>query len=90
MIQGKDYDYRDFLGAFSALDNRIIDTEERIEDTVRSVRRLDRKLKEDTGKGIKDLEGGSTERQVFKGHRDHYRRKFDEKGLKRFLPDFDL
>lgn len=89
MVKGKDYDFKDFLGAFRAFDNRVLDTEERIDEVVQSVRRLDSKLKEDTGKGIVDLEAGPTDRDVFNTHQKHYRERFgQDQDLSRHLPDF--
>lgn len=89
MIKGKDYNFDDFLGAFKAFDNRVLDTEDRIDQVVESVRRLNRKLEEDTGKGIAELETESQDREVFREHQKHYREKLGkEKGLSRYLPDF--
>lgn len=75
MVEGKDYGFRDFVGAFNAFDNRVLDTEDRIDEIVKSVRGLDRELKEDTGKGLVELQAGPVEREVFDQHRKHYRNK---------------
>jgi len=89
MMKGKEYDYGDFLGAFTAFDNRIVDEEGRIQEVVDSARRLDRKLKEDTSRGIVEFEDSRANRQIFDDHRKHYRGKTgNNKGLSDFLPGF--
>lgn len=78
MVKGKDYDFRDFVGAFGAFDNRVVDTEERIDEVVSSVRRLDRKIERDTGVGIVELQAGNAERQTFNQHKEHYRQQHED------------
>lgn len=83
MVKGKEYDFSDFVGAFGAVGNRVVDSEERIDELVRSVRTLDNNLKEDAGVGIIELEAGPKEREVFNDHRSHFRNKLGKStGLK--------